>query len=113
MTDDEEGVCSVSDTTSEKVPLSAVRDLLLPAVAHVRAFHPDVELEINIKPQTDNLLVVGRHRKLDRELGFVITRNLINDRTYLETFKPSLDRLIECLELPPEQYNFALYGPKG
>ena len=79
--------------------LAATRDLLLPAVYAFAAQHaPDLEFNIYVDFTADSLLVKGWSFPNKRGLGFVITKEAIQDRTYVRTFRPSMELLAKCLK---------------
>jgi hypothetical protein len=84
--------------------LEAVRDLLLPALRGYKAQAPEIDLEIKI--EGDALLVIGRRLGHEHGFGFAITRKAIEDRTYIDQFRPCVEKVIECLRTaPPPQPN--------
>ncbi len=86
--------------------LEAVCDLLMPALRMMEP--PDIKLSIEIDRVTQSLLVKGTIR---RELGFAITTKAIENKTYLDQFKPCVETLINCLR-QGEDYSIATRPPK-
>lgn len=82
------------------VPLSAVRDLLLPAL-YARRGAEEIELGITIDFDTDGLVVKGYNPHTKNELGFAITRAQIQDNVYKAQFNSSVVKLIDELKYGP------------
>ena len=84
--------------------LGAVRDLLMQVLLSEKWMegvkHPGLELDIQLDPKEDALIVKGYNLNNDKSLGFAITRASINDGSYKWTFRPSLLKLVTLLTNP-------------
>ena len=81
--------------------LSDTRNLLLPGLWAENGKHPNLELKIDIDQNTRSLLITGKNKNNDRELGFAITEGQIADNLYKVAFRPAVLKLVELLNQPP------------
>ena len=81
--------------------LSDVRDLLMPGLYGENEKNPNLELRIDINRNTRSLLIAGKNKTNDRELGFAITEGQIVDNLYKAQFRPAVLKLVELLNQPP------------
>ena len=81
--------------------LSSIRDLLLPRLWAENRNYPNLELKLDINRKTRSLLITGKNKNNDRELGFAITEGQIADNLYKVAFRPAVLKLVELLNQPP------------
>ena len=94
------------------VPLDAVRMLLLPAVKHMQAMHPNKVMTIECDVPNDALLVRMEDTNTKRKIGFSIRRHDITSRRYLTSFQPNVVGLLAALGLPQDIFD-ARYPPEN